>query len=193
MFLTGIPEQSILRPFILFKFDISKIKQDMKDFSQAVIANTDYLRPYAISLTRNTETAKDLIQETLLKAISNKNKFRDGTNIKAWLYTIMKNIFINDYRKASKRKLVHDNGPGDVMLHNHLTTRNGGERALLRDEIEKAIAGIPGDFSVPFLMHFKGYKYEEISKELVQPLGTIKSRIHFARKLLKESLVHNRA
>ena len=86
------------------------------NFNQMLINNADYLKPFALSLTRDNETAKDLMQETLFRALSNHEKYNAGTNIKAWMYTIMRNIFINDYRKKARQNTVFDNTPNDYLL-----------------------------------------------------------------------------
>ena len=159
------------------------------DFDQVLVKNTDYLKPFAISLTRDMESAKDLIQETLYRALANKEKYNDGTNIKAWMYTIMRNIFINNYRKSAKQKTVFDNTPNDFLLdYNQFTTANAAETNLGLKEIKEAVYQLPEIFKNPFELYFEGYKYHEIADMLAEPLGTIKSRIHFARKLLKQQL-----
>lgn len=159
------------------------------DFDQILVKNSDYLRPFAISLTRDMESAKDLIQETLYRALANKEKYNDGTNIKAWMYTIMRNIFINNYRKAAKQKTVFDNTPNDFLLdYNQFATANAAETNLGFKEIKAAVYQLPDIFKKPFELYFDGYKYHEIADILAEPLGTIKSRIHFARKLLKQQL-----
>ena len=142
-----------------------------------------------MTLTRDIESAKDLIQETLYRALANKEKYNDGTNIKAWMYTIMRNIFINNYRKSAKQKTVFDNTPNDFLLdYNQFTTANAAETNLGLKEIKEAVYQLPEIFKNPFELYFEGYKYHEIADMLAEPLGTIKSRIHFARKLLKQQL-----
>lgn len=159
------------------------------EFDDLLVNHTEFLKPFAITLTRDNETAKDLMQETIYRALANKDKYNVGTNIKAWLYTIMRNIFINNYRRKSKQNTVFDNTPNDFLLdYNQVTVANAAEANLKLKEINKAIDGLPDIFKNPFLLYFDGYKYDEISKMLVEPLGTIKSRIHFARKLLKSQL-----
>ena len=86
------------------------------EFTLFLSENSDFLRPFAINLTKDHESAKDLYQETLFRALSNKDKYNVGTNIKAWLYTIMRNIFINDYRKKAKQSTVLDNSPNDFLI-----------------------------------------------------------------------------
>lgn len=159
------------------------------EFDQTLIRNSDYLKPFAMTLTRDMESAKDLIQETLFRALANREKYNDGTNIKAWLYTIMRNIFINNYRRSAKQNTIFDNTPNDYLLdYNQFTTANDAEANLSLKEVKEAIHELPEIFKNPFQMYFDGYKYYEIADVLGEPLGTIKSRIHFARKLLKEQL-----
>ena len=130
-----------------------------------------------------------LSNETLYKALANQDKYSTGTDIKAWLFTIMRNIFINDYRRKAKQTIIFDNSGTDRFVNlSSVIVRNAGENSLQLQEINKAIYQIPQIFKVPFLLYFEGYRYHEISEWLNEPLGTIKSRIHFARKLLKEKI-----
>jgi RNA polymerase sigma factor (sigma-70 family) len=159
------------------------------EFNQMLLSNTEFLKPFAITLTRDNETAKDLLQETMFRALANKDKYNVGTNIKAWLYTIMRNIFINNYRRKAKQNTIFDNTPNDYLLdYNQHTITNAAEGILKLKDIQAAVHGLPDIFKNPFMLYFEGYKYHEISEMLKEPLGTIKSRIHFARKLLKEQL-----
>ncbi len=159
------------------------------DFNDMLLSNADYLKPFAFTLTRDNETAKDLMQETLFRALANKEKYNVGTNIKAWMYTIMRNIFINDYRKKSRQNTMFDSTPNDFLLnHNQTAVANAAEVSLKLKDIQAAIHELPEIFKHPFVLYFEGYKYNEIATLLNEPLGTIKSRIHFARKLLKEQL-----
>ncbi|MCH5683077.1 RNA polymerase sigma factor [Niabella sp. 22666] len=160
-----------------------------KEFSDLLVDNAGFLKPFAVNLTKNNETANDLYQETLYKALANKEKYNSGTNIKAWLFTIMRNIFINDYRRNAKRRTVFDNTPEDYLINlRQVSVSNSAESSLRQKEIEAAVEALPETFKVPFKLYFEGYKYQEISEYLDEPLGTIKSRIHFARKLLKEQI-----
>ncbi len=162
------------------------------EFNQMLLTNTDFLKPFAYTLTRDNETAKDLLQETMYRALSNKDKYNVGTNIKAWLYTIMRNIFINNYRRRVKQNTIFDSTPNDFLLnYQQATVANEAETSLKMKEIQTAIYGLPEIFKNPFLLYFEGYKYHEIAHILNEPLGTIKSRIHFARKLLKEQISRN--
>lgn len=162
------------------------------EFNQMLVNNTDFLKPFAFTLTRDNETAKDLLQETIFRALANKDKYNVGTNIKAWLYTIMRNIFINNYRRRVKQNTIFDSTPNDFFLnYQQATVSNDAERTLKMKEIQSAIHNLPEIFKNPFMLYFEGFKYHEIAESLNEPLGTIKSRIHFARKLLKEQISRN--
>jgi RNA polymerase sigma-70 factor (ECF subfamily) len=159
------------------------------EFNQLILVNSDFLSPFANTLTRDKESAKDLVQETLYKVIGNREIYRSGTNIKAWLYTIMRNIFINAYRKKARHQVVFDATPNNFLMDsNQSAISNRAESILQMKEIESAIHYLPSIFKEPFILYFEGYKYNEIADILNEPLGAIKSRIHFARKLLKEKL-----
>jgi len=156
------------------------------EFNQLLVNNSEFLKPFAITLTRDSETAKDLFQETLYRALANKDKYNVGTNIKAWLYTIMRNIFINNYRRKAKQNTIFDSSPNDFLLnYNQVVINDTAEGNLRIKDILAAVHNLPDIFRNPFLLYFDGYKYHEIADMLCEPLGTIKSRIHFARKLLK--------
>lgn len=161
------------------------------EFSTDVVGMHSSLKPFALKLTRNLDDAEDLIQETMFRAFSNEDKFQRGTTLKAWLYTIMKNIFINNYRKNMRRNTIIDTSDNmyiiDSVSH---TTTNDGEMSFVNNDIKRAILGLSNEFRVPFMMHFKGYKYHEIAEKLNLPLGTVKSRIFFARRALREELAH---
>ena len=159
------------------------------EFSLLLSDNADFLKPFAINLTKDHESAKDLFQETLYRALSNKDKYNVGTNIKAWMYTIMRNIFINNYRRRAKQNTIFDNTPNDFLLdHNQSAVPNSAETNMRIKDIERAVYNLPELFKKPFMLYFEGYKYHEIAIMLDEPLGTIKSRIHFARRLLKEEI-----
>lgn len=157
-------------------------------FNNKVSEARGVLKPFAIKLTRDITDAEDLVQETVYKAIVNYEKFQTGTNLKAWLYTIMKNIFINDYRKKVSRNVIVDNTPNAYLLNSSITISNNAERAFVMEDINRALQKISAELRVPFLMHYKGYKYKEIADKLNLPLGTVKSRIFFARKDLAQIL-----
>jgi RNA polymerase sigma factor (sigma-70 family) len=159
------------------------------EFNQMLVNNAEFLKPFAITLTRDSEAAQDLYQETLYRALANKEKYHVGTNIKAWLYTIMRNIFINNYRRRAKQNTIFDSTPNEFLLNqSQVSTVNAAESILKLKDIQRAIHHLPEIFRNPFLLYFDGYKYHEIAEMLEEPLGTIKSRIHFARKLLKAQI-----
>ena len=145
------------------------------------------LLSFALKLTLNRDEAQDLVQDTTLKALNNEEKFVDNTNFKGWMLTIMRNIFINNYRKTARENTLVDNS--DDLFHlpqdSGLDTPDG---AFAVNEITSIISQFPEDFRQPFSMHIAGYKYEEISEILSMPLGTVKSRIFFTRKRLREIL-----
>lgn len=159
------------------------------EFNAKFDALTTSLNSFAYNLTKNQEDAKDLYQETAFRAITNKEKFRPGTNFKAWLFTIMKNIFINNYRKKVKKNTIIDTTDNLYFINSGATrVDNNAGRNILIDELEGMIAKLDDSTRIPFLMHFEGYKYQEIADHLDLPLGTVKSRIFFARKALKENI-----
>ncbi len=145
------------------------------------------LHSFAYNLTKNVEDAKDLYQETAFRAMTNRDKFRPGTNFKAWLFTIMKNIFINNYRKKTKANTIMDSTDNMYYLNSGSTViSNGAESNIMMKELIKMIEELDDSVRIPFLMHYQGFKYQEIAEHLELPLGTVKSRIFFARKELKE-------
>jgi RNA polymerase sigma factor (sigma-70 family) len=162
------------------------------EFNQMLLNNVDFLKPFAVTLTHDAEKAKDLYQETLYRAITNQEKYKVGTNIKAWLYTIMRNIFINDYRRKAKHNVIFDATPNEFLLNsNNITVPNQAETLIEHKTILAAIKNLPEIFRVPFELYYEGYKYQDIADHLKEPLGTIKSRIHFARRLLKQFIENN--
>ncbi|MFM2136574.1 MAG: hypothetical protein RL021_1974 [Bacteroidota bacterium] len=159
------------------------------DFRTLVTIESRPLRNYALKLTQDAEDADDLVQDTMLKAFTNEEKFAEGTNLKGWLYTIMKNIFINKYRRAMKSNIFHDDTESQFYINNTDTSqRNDGDGNLIMEDIQKALGEISDNLRTPFLMSYTGYKYEEIASKLKLPLGTVKVRIHNARKELSGKL-----
>jgi RNA polymerase sigma-70 factor (ECF subfamily) len=150
---------------------------------------TKVLQGFAYNLTKNREDAKDLYQETAFRALNNKDKFIPGTNLKAWLLTIMKNIFINNYRKKVKANTIIDSTENQYLLNSGSNAiDNDAESQILIDEITAMIETLDDSLKIPFEMHRLGYKYQEIADKLRLPLGTVKSRIFFARKELKDMI-----
>lgn len=159
------------------------------DFNEAISKNSDYLRPYAQKLTKDIDDAKDLFQETMMRALMNREKYRVGTNIKAWLYTIMRNIFINNYRKNKRFSKIETDTPQDIIMHHtNQQASNSGYANIRMGEIHAEMQKLPDSYRQSFELYHMGYKYQDISEVLNEPLGTVKSRIHFARKILTSKL-----
>lgn len=150
---------------------------------------TSLLHSFAYNLTKNVEEAKDLFQETAYRALTNRDKFRAGTNFKAWLFTIMKNIFINNYRKKTKANTIMDSTDNNYYINSgSIEISNLAESNIMMKELVAMIEGLDDSIKIPFLMHYQGFKYQEIADHLDLPLGTVKSRIFFARKELKDMI-----
>ena len=157
------------------------------EFSTSLIELEPNLERFAYSLTSNTEDARDLLQETYLKALTYRDKFADDTNMKAWTFTIMKNTFINNYRKAVKQNTTFDSSDNQFLM-NSRSENDSPESQYSHNEINKKIEELDDDFRIPFQMHTSGYKYKEIAEELNLKIGTVKSRIFFSRQKLMNSL-----
>ncbi len=158
-------------------------------FKSSVLGMQANLLSFALKLTLNKDEAHDLVQDTTLKALNNEEKFVDNANFKGWMLTIMRNIFINNYRKTSRENTIVDTT--EDLYHLNLSQDSGmtsPEGVFAINEISTIIAGFPADYREPFSLHVAGYKYEEISERLSMPLGTVKSRIFFTRKRLREIL-----
>lgn len=155
------------------------------EFNNNLIEMKSNLQRFAMSLTYDRETALDLVQDTYLKAITNKDKFVDYSNLKAWVFTIMKNTFINNYRRSVKENTIID-GTKDLFYLNQPNDRGfiSPESNYSEAEIEKAIDSLEDEFRIPFRMHISGFKYKEIADELGLKIGTVKSRIFFTRQKL---------
>ena len=141
---------------------------------------------FAMKLTRNRDNAKDLVQETAYRAYNYREKFTQGTNFKAWITTIMRNTFINTCRKKRTRNKVE--APiEDFLFHLENKSISGSaESSMMVTELRKIIRKLSAVYRIPFLMLVKGYRYKEIAKYLDIPMGTVKSRIHFARISLRK-------
>jgi RNA polymerase sigma-70 factor (ECF subfamily) len=147
------------------------------------------LNSFAYNLTQNQEDAKDLYQETAYRAMANREKFLPDTNFKAWLFTIMKNIFINNYRKRVKSNTIFDSTDNLYYLNSGgNVSDNRGEANSLMKELGVLIENLEESIKTPFLLHYQGFKYQEIADRFKLPLGTVKSRIFFARRELKEQI-----
>jgi RNA polymerase sigma-70 factor, ECF subfamily len=160
------------------------------EFNSKISGLTTLLHSFAYNLTKNSEDAKDLFQETTYRALFNRDKFQPGTNFKAWMFTIMKNIFINNYRKKVKANTILDTTDNQFFLNSGAhATSNAAEGDIMLKELNAMVANLDDSIRIPFLMHFEGFKYQEIADELDLPLGTVKSRIFFARKELKDKVL----
>jgi len=158
-------------------------------FNNNLLGLQSKLRYYALSLTADNEKANDLLQETLLKALMHRETFSVNTNFNAWIYTIMKNTFINDYRRKVKAKKTFDSADwnsGTDWMKN--TISHSPDSIYRSKEIIDKIKGLDDEYRIPFTMFLDGFKYKEIADELNLPLGTVKSRIFFTRKKLEKIL-----
>ena len=158
-------------------------------FHAALLGQKDRLSFYAMSLTSDTVKAQDLLQETFLKALTYRDKFTQDTNFKAWVYTIMRNTFINNYRRNMSTKNTFNNSINDFRLNNEKDKGIPTPESIYNSkEIIKCINALETNYKIPFNIFLEGFKYQEIAEELDLPLGTVKSRIFFTRKKLGKSL-----
>ncbi|MBC7694218.1 MAG: RNA polymerase sigma factor [Burkholderiales bacterium] len=155
------------------------------EFNTRILNEKQSLKNFALSLTRNKEDALDLTQDTYVKAITYREKFEDSTNLKAWLFTIMKNTFINSYRRAVKtRQIIQTNADMAMARAFKNNYQDITESRLAAKDILKKIENLEDQYKIPFTRYYTGYRYDEIAQEMQLPLGTIKSRIFLARKQL---------
>lgn len=161
------------------------------EFSQGFTQLQTILLAFAYRLTKDEDDARDLLQETAYKAFKYRGLYQPKTNLRAWLMTIMRNTFINQYRQKKRRQTMNDQTENTHFIDSGtLMVRNSGEANLTLEELENLIAELEDWMKIPFLMHYQGFKYDEIAEKLNIPLGTVKSRIFFARKKLQESLLN---
>ena len=159
-----------------------------KSFKEDVIGMQNNLMNFAFKLTMDKDRASDLVQDTTLKALDSEAKFAENVNFKGWLSTIMRNIFINNYRRTVRESTVLDTSDSIFHVSDTRPAPETPDGIYAVSEISELIARIPADFSKPFQMHVAGYKYEEIAEILNLPLGTVKSRIFTTRTQLKALL-----
>jgi RNA polymerase sigma-70 factor (ECF subfamily) len=166
-------------------------------FEEEFLPQIDALFTFAYHLTYNEDDANDLVQETYLKAFRFIDKYNEGTNAKAWLFKILKNAFINQYRRKSKQPTQVDyeditsyqDVEEESSLSGYADLREEMFQTMMGDEVTNAINALPVDFRVVILLcDIEGFTYEEISKILDIPIGTVRSRLHRARNMLKEKL-----
>ena len=162
---------------------------DSLQFEKKILGIQSNMFNFAMMLTANRDDAYDLLQDTTLKALDNQDKYVDNTNFKGWVLTIMRNIFINNYRKIVRSQTVVDQT--EDLYHLNLPQDSGfdsPEGSMTIQEINYAIGSLNDDLKIPFSMFLSGYKYNEIADKLDLPLGTVKSRIFFARQDLQKKL-----
>ncbi len=162
---------------------------DSSTFKSRLLGLQNNLLNFAYQLTTNREAAQDLVQDTTLKVLDNEAKYVDNVNFKGWVFTIMRNIFINNYRRQIRSATVVDTT--EDLYHLNLSQESGltaPEGSFAVKEISHAISNFSDEYKVPFSMYISGYKYSEIAEKMGLPLGTVKSRIFFARKRLQSLL-----
>ena len=158
-------------------------------FTTELVGVQDELLRFAYKLTADRDEANDLLQDTSLKALDNEEKYEPATNFKGWIYTIMRNIFINNYRRIVREQTFidttenryHLNAPNDEAA-------DSTERAYDLKEMHRIVNALPKEYRVPFSMYIAGFKYREIAEKLNIPIGTVKSRIFFTRQRLQRAL-----
>lgn len=159
------------------------------EFNYRLIGMQSYLQYFAKKLTMNEDDASDLVQETNYKALLFREKYTHHTNFKAWLFTIMKNIFINGYRRNKKANTFIDKTDNLHHIHQHVDSYPVTPDSELRlNEVRKVVDNLESEHRIPFEMHTQGYKYKEIAEDLDISIGTVKSRIFFGRKKLMDRL-----
>ncbi|MCD7815677.1 MAG: RNA polymerase sigma factor [Bacteroides sp.] len=159
------------------------------NFAQNLLSLQPELLNFAYKLTADHEEANDLLQETSLKALDNEDKYTDETNFKGWIYTIMRNIFINNYRKALRDQTYVDTTDNQYFLNQGIDVEvDSTEVAYDLKEIRHIVNGLSKEYRVPFAMYVSGFKYREIAERLGLPLGTAKSRIYITRQKLQQDL-----
>ena len=158
-------------------------------FAKDLLSLQDDLLRFAIKLTSDKEDANDLLQETSLKALDNVDKYEPKTNFKGWIYTIMRNIFINNYRKIKREPTFVDQTDELYFLsQSNNVISESTDQAYDLKEMHRIVNSLPHDFKLPFSMYVSGFKYREIAEKLNLPIGTVKSRIYFTRQKLQHEL-----
>ena len=159
------------------------------NFAQDLLSVQTELLNFAYKLTADREEANDLLQETSLKALDNEDKYTAETNFKGGIYTIMRNIFINNYRKALRDQIYVDQTDNQFYLNQNIDIEGDStEGSYDLKEMRRIVNALPKEYRIPFSMYVSGFKYREIADKLGLPLGTVKSRIYFTRQKLQEEL-----
>jgi RNA polymerase sigma factor (sigma-70 family) len=159
------------------------------EFTHEIASLRSTLKTFTHRFTSDREESSDLVQDTILKALMYKDKFKQDTNLKGWLFTIMRNTFINNYRKHQRARTSHDNTKELHFLNVEDThTFNSPDTRFEYKDIWKNVNELKDELLIPFKMHTSGYKYHEISEHLKLPIGTVKNRIFHARKEIQKKL-----
>lgn len=158
-------------------------------FTQNILSMQNELRSFAMKLTCDYEDANDLLQDTTLKALDNEDKYEQETNFKGWIYTIMRNIFINNYRKNLRDQTFVDKTDNQYFLNSSSDLAvDSMESAYDVKEMNRMVNSMSKEYRIPFSMFVAGFKYREIAEKLDLPIGTVKSRIFFTRQKLQTAL-----
>jgi RNA polymerase sigma-70 factor (ECF subfamily) len=183
-----------------FKSD-PKIEKQVDSFAQDAVAHLDALYGVACKLTRNPSEAEDLVQDTLLKAMRARDQFHAGTNLKAWLFRILTNTFINKYRRGGLERSVLEGPDADPLVDGWVSAstmrqlrdpEQGALMPIVEGEIQKALDELPADFKIAVILcDVEEFSYEEIAQIMGCPIGTVMSRLHRGRKLLQRSLYNH--
>ena len=160
------------------------------EFNHQVFLLKGALFSFAMKLAKDPESAKDLCQETLLRAFANKDRFVEGTNFRAWIMTIMRNCFINDYRRRRIRSKAEGSIVESTKSDQGNVVHNQAYSTIMMKELHGMLDSLGECHRTPFEMFCHGFEYHEISEQLKVPIGTIKSRIFFARKKMKGMIAH---
>jgi len=159
------------------------------EFVKVIEQQSSRLREHALKFTGDIDDANDLVQETMIKAVRFRDSFEEGTNLKGWLYVILRNTFLNNYYKSRQRQQIIK--PEEEVCNAELVpsaSYNTAISSFMIADIGKALGKLPEIYRIPFVKYFEGYKYGEIAKEMGIPLGTVKTYIHQARLILKKQL-----
>lgn len=155
------------------------------EFSRQLMSLEPKLSGFAMTLTANRDEAKDLLQDTFLKAITNREKFVNFSGLKAWTCTIMKNTFINNYRRTARQSTTLDSTKNLHFLNLSRKVYDLAPDSYYEaGEINRLIDSLEDEFKIPFKLLLEGFKYKEISEKLQLNIGTVKNRIFFSRKKL---------
>ncbi len=168
--------------------DVGENGFDADYFTYDLIKLQEQLYYYALQLTEDREDALDLVQETSFKALKNRNRLHNNDHIRAWLYTILKNTYINYLRSSHFRQLIHDT---DELYNHAIKSGEGSEgmpdEQLINKELHEIIRMLPGAYEKPIMLFLAGFSYKEIAQKMNIPIGTVKSRIHLGKKQIRKA------